>query len=513
MSVTANRVVTNTLWLYIRMAISMFASLFATRVILQGLGASDFGVYNIVGGAIAMLGFLNSAMTQATQRFMSFAEGQGDFDKSNRIFCVSILLHILLGFIVAILLFVCGIFFFRVLFNIPEDRIDAAKIVYISFIVSTVFNVMSVPYNAVINAHENMRYFAIIGIIESILHLLAAFCSLYVSFDKLVAYGIFMAMVPVMMVCVLRVYCKSNYKECNFSYNKACDIKLIKEIGSFAGWSFVSSSSSLIGNYGLRIVMNNYYGVLLNAAQGITGQVSALVMVLSSNMQKAINPVIAKTVGAGNSLQMLNMAMTTSKFSFFMLAIIGIPITIEVDTILILWLKDVPEWTTIFVRLQIIRLLIEQLSIVFDTSILADGRISSYSKIMGITNIVPLFLTILIFSLGIGPYAMYLLTITFFGLVVFGIRVYFMHKNCGMDYKGYFKNVLIPTVFATVIVFVISYLPMILMDQSIIRLIIVVCISLLCGIISFYYVGLNRSERSIVLSVIRSKIKNRYILL
>ena len=190
MSSTANRVIKNTGYLYAKMGITMFISLYTTRLILNSLGASDFGIFNIVGGAIAMLGFLNAAMASATQRFMSYSEGEGDKEKQKSIFNVSLILHLGISLVVGIALFIAGYFFFNGILNIPADRIFAAKVVYGSLIVSTMFTVMTVPYDAAMNAHENMRYYAIVGIFESFLKLAVAFACVYTSFDKLTVTGI-----------------------------------------------------------------------------------------------------------------------------------------------------------------------------------------------------------------------------------------------------------------------------------------------------------------------------------
>lgn len=217
MSSTANRVIKNTGYLYARMGITMFVSLYTTRLILNSLGASDFGIFNIVGGAISMLGFLNAAMASATQRFMSYSEGAGDKEKQKSIFNISLVIHFLTSLLVGVALVVAGFFFFGGILNIPADRVGAAEVVYASLIVSTMFTVMTVPYDAVMNAHENMRYYAIVGILESLLKLSVAFACVYTSADKLVVYGILMACIPLLTLTIMRVYCHKHYRECIIS--------------------------------------------------------------------------------------------------------------------------------------------------------------------------------------------------------------------------------------------------------------------------------------------------------
>lgn len=219
MSQTANRVIKNTGYLYGKMAITMFISLYTTRLILNSLGASDFGIFNIVGGAIAMLGFLNAAMASATQRFMSYAEGEGDKEKQKYIFNISVVLHIIISAIVAVILFIAGYFFFNGFLNIPMERLDAAKVVYSSLIVSTILTMINVPYDAVMNAHENMRYYAVIGIVESFLKLTVAFVCVHSSGDKLIVYGMLMAAIPLVTLTIMKIYCHRHYEECVINPN------------------------------------------------------------------------------------------------------------------------------------------------------------------------------------------------------------------------------------------------------------------------------------------------------
>lgn len=240
---TAKRVVKNTGYLYAKMGVTVFISLYTTRLILNSLGASDFGIFNIVGGAIAMLGFLNAAMASATQRFMSYSEGEGDKEKQKTIFNISFVLHIGIALLVGLVLFGAGFVFFNGVLNIPEDRFFAAQVVYGSLIVSTMFTVATVPYDAVMNAHENMKYYAVVGILESALKLSVALVVARVVGDKLIVYGVLMACIPLIILTIMRVYCHKNYEECVIAPRRYWDRSLAKEMGSFAGFNLMRSSS------------------------------------------------------------------------------------------------------------------------------------------------------------------------------------------------------------------------------------------------------------------------------
>jgi O-antigen/teichoic acid export membrane protein len=302
---TAKRVIKNTGYLYAKMGITMFISLYTTRLVLNSLGASDFGIFSIVGGAIAMLAFLDASMAAATQRFMSYAEGEGNKEKQKKIFNISFVLHFFLALLLGGILLVSGYFFFNGILNIKADRIYAAKVVYASLIISTVFTVMTVPYDAVLNARENMLYYAIVGIIESLLKLGVALAVVYLAGDKLVLYGVLMAIVPLVVMITMRVYCHRKYDECVIAPKKYWDKKLLKEMGGFAGWSLFGASSGLIGNYGSSLLLNHFFGTVVNAAQGIVVQLNGQILVLCNNLIKALNPVILKKQGEGDQSSMM----------------------------------------------------------------------------------------------------------------------------------------------------------------------------------------------------------------
>ena len=491
------------------MGITILLSLYTTRLILNGLGASDFGIYNLVGGSIAMLGFLNTAMASATQRFMSYAEGAGDTEKKITIFNISLVLHFVSSILVGLLLLIAGLIFFNGFLDVPEERIFAAKIIYACLIISTMFSVMTVPYDAVMNAHENMKYYALIGIFESILKLIVAIVCIYTTSDKLVVYGILMSIIPFVTLTIMRYYCHNKYSECRIKIRKSWDKVLAKKMISFAGWNLIGTSTSMIGNYGLNIVINNFFGVVLNAVVGITSQLCGIIVTFSSNMLKALNPVITKTEGAGERDKMLQLSSTGNKMSFIILSIISMPLLIETNYILKLWLVNIPEWTVLFVKLQIIRGLAEQLTFVYHTSINAHGNIRTYNIIISIVNIIPIVLTYLLFSLGAEPYIMYIITISVFGIFVSGLRVYFMHQNCGLSYYNYIRKELLPLIVSTICCLVLCYHVTFLSTNNIFRLILVILTSTIGGGICYYIFTFNSSEKLIIKRIIIGIVKRR----
>lgn len=496
---TANRVIKNTGYLYAKMGITMFISLYTTRLILNSLGATDFGIFNIVGGAIAMLGFLNAAMASATQRFMSFAEGEGNKDKQKSIFNVSVVLHLLISLLVGIALLVAGYFFFNGILNIPEDRIFAAKVVYGSLIVSTMFTVMTVPYAAVLNAHENMLYYSIVGIVESVLKLTVAFVVVYTLSDKLIIYGILMACIPLITMSFMRVYCHKHYEECSFKPQIYWHKGLMREMTSFAGWSLSSTSVIMISAYGQGIILNHFFGVVLNAAQGIASQINGQLQVLSSNMLKALHPILGKSAGANNKELLLKSTMLGAKYSTALYLLVAIPIFIEAPYILRIWLKNIPEWTIIFVRFQLIKSFIEFQFTTLPGAINAIGRIKKYTIGSCISNIMQLPVIYLLFKLGFPPYSMYISTIFFGNICVYIIAMHYAKLYCQLSISEYLKNVQAPLYMTTALVMGLLYIIQDIIDiNSIWLLLSFILISVLLFSVTFFIIGCSKEEKTLI---------------
>ena len=506
MSNTANRVIKNTGFLYMKMAITMFISLLTTRIILNSLGASDFGIFNIIGGAITALGFLNSTMASATQRFLNYAEGESDLQKKTIIFNVSLVLHFAVAVIFGLMLVVAALFFFNGILNIPDDRIFAAKIVYASLVISTVFTVMTVPYDAVMNSHENMKYYAIIGVLECLLKLAVAIATIFSPIDKLVLFGYLMASIPIVLLTIMRFFCHRHYAECKVSFRYYCEKKTFADITKFAGWNFMGSTSSLVGNYGLGIVLNHFFGELLNAAHGIAFQLNNMLMVFSRNMQKALNPVIAKCEGAGERERMIRLSITGNKISFCIFSFFALPAIVEMPFLLKLWLNTVPDYAIVFSQLVLTRTLVEQTTIFFNTAIGAEGHISNFNKITAITNLIPLVVSYALFKINFPPESMYIVNLFVFGFINCCVKVYFMVRNCGMHINKYLNSFIIPVFLMLIICIPIMYTPLLMFHEGILRLLLTFIISSIILLISCASIVLDAHERLLIKTIIKEKV-------
>ncbi len=491
----ANRVAKNTMILYGRMAITMFISLYATRLILAALGTTDFGIFNLVAGSITMLVFLNNALTGASQRFMSYYQGDGDIIKQKSVFVVSGVIHILVGVIIIILLEVAGIFLFNGFLDIPEGRVLAAKTIYQFLIISTFLNIVTVPYDALINSHENMLLVAILGILESLIKLSIAFSITVYSGDRLILYGALMALMAVLLASIRAIYCKKKYSEVNYSIKKYYSKPVFIEMLSFAGWNLVGTGARVLSIQGMAIVLNTFFGVIVNAAQGVANQITGQLMVFSNTMLKALNPVIAKSEGANNRELMLRATQTGSKLSFYLLAFFSIPIIIEMPAILNFWLKDVPEYAIDFCRLSLIVSAVRQISVTLPSAIGATGKIRGSKIAESVIIVMLLPLAYIMFKAGNTPeYIYYVLILV--ELLISASRVYYAYIFCGLNLKNYLLN----NVFICVLIFsstiLLSAINIYSGNSEFIRIIIVFGISTVLLLAQVYVFGLNKTEKN-----------------
>ncbi len=479
------------------MGITMFVSLYTTRVVLNALGTSDYGIFNLVGGTIALLGFINGSMASATQRFMSYAEGEGIKERQISIFNVSTILHFVLGFFAFFAFAIAGYFFFNWVLVIPEDRAEAAVVVYGSLVISTVFTIISVPYEAVLNAHENMKYYAFVGILESFLKLIVAYACVYTLLDKLIVYGILMALIPIFTLSIMRIYCHKYYQECVISPRQYYDRTVMKEMTSFAGWSFLSSVASITTMQGMAILLNMFGGVIVNTAHGIANQLAGQLLVFSNNMLKALNPVLVKSEGAGDTQRMLGVATTGNKLSFTFYAVFAIPFIVETPYILNIWLGQVPSWTVIFVRLVLFRQILSQLTSTFSTCIFATGKIRNMIMVSSLIWSFPLILSFFLYKMNFPIYTIYLLLVIMEFLHNLN-RMYFCKKQCGLDVIKFISQSYLPSCLVIIITIMVLYIIHISLLEGFMRFSLVFFVGILIFLILIYFIVFDTKEKNVV---------------
>lgn len=500
---TTTRVVKNTSFLYVKMGVTIIVSLYTLRILLASLGAADYGIFTIVGGAIAMLGFLNSTMANATQRFMSYAEGEGDLEKKKKIFNVSIILHVIIAILTCVLLLIAYYPLFNDILNIQPERIYAAKVVYGCLIFSTLLTIVNAPYDAVMNAHENMLYYSIIGIFESILKLSIAFYVVYTVYDKLIVYGLLMAIVPLITLTIMKIYCHRHYEECVIAPVGYWDYTLVKRIATFSGWNFLTAISSLLTFQGLGVVLNHFYGTVLNAAHGIAQQVNSQLSQFSVNMMKALNPVIVKNAGAGKYDMMNKATIAGCKFSTYIMLFFAIPLIIEMPYVLRIWLVDVPEWTILFCILQIVVGIICQMANSASTAVYAQGDIKWYAIYKSTMNLLPVILTYFCFAIGGAPYWLYIPMVALWGIGGDIVIVRYAQKLCGLPVMQFLKGVLVPVFGVAMMMLLMGCAMTFVLDECFLRLIICCLLTTAGLLISLLSFGMSKEERSRAIEILR----------
>lgn len=490
---SAKKVILNTEFLYGKMLISMVVILYSTRLVLNSLGVEDFGIFNLVAGVIAMLSFLNAAMTASTQRFLSYYLGAGDQNKLKLIFQSSIILHLLIGLLVVIILEVAGLFLFHGILNIPAPRIAAAKMLFHFMVVSTFFTINAVPYDSAINAHEDFLFDALTGIFETFLRLGIAIWIIYTEFDKLIFYGLLMALLTIVTRLIKSIFCYRKYQECKIKPNNKVDYSLFKEMFSFAGWNMFGALCGLGRSQGLAIILNVFFGPIVNAAYGIANQVNGQLFAFSENLLKALRPQIIKSEGSGERESMLMLSMRASKYGFFLLALFAIPLIMEMPYVLKLWLKNVPEYTISFCQLILLATLTNLLTIGLQTAIQATGRIKVYQSIVG---------GILLFNLPLGwwllkaglPAYVVLFSAVFIELLACIARIWILHQIASLSIKRYFKEVILRIIGVSVLTSTCCFLITSYLNEGMIRMLMVGFCSLIILPLSIYLIGMDKDE-------------------
>lgn len=493
------------------MGLTLFVSLYSTRLILASLGEVDFGIFNVIGGSIAMMGFLNSTLANATQRFMSYAEGKGDDQNKTKIFNISLILHVIIAIATIVLLLAIMPLLFDKLLNIPNDRILTAKFVYFSLIFSTILTIINVPYDAVLNAHENMFYYAVIGVLESLLKLGIAFICVYNDGNRLLIYSILMAILPLITLSIMKVYCHKHYVECRFELKKSWDCNIVKNIAKFSGWNFLTAISSLFTVQGLSVVLNHYFGTILNAAQGIANQVNGQLSSFSTNMMKALNPVIVKRIANADSESVSTVTFSGSKFSAILILLFAVPVCLKMEYILSIWLEEVPQWTVAFCQLQLIQTVIVQIASPLATAIYGNGDIKGYAIWKSFMNIMPIILSICAFTFKGSPIWLYISLILFMGIGGDIVISYYAKIKCDLSPRLFIWNVVFPLIGISMVMFLFGILfNSMLPNENLLSLLGCCFVTTIGLLFSLYMFGLTKLEKSTIKSLVLSTINKLF---
>lgn len=481
----------------------MLVSLFTSRIVLKTLGVEDYGIYNIVGGVIVLFSFINNAMASATQRFLNFAIGTNNKQEVDRVFSMSMTAHISIALLILLLGETIGLWFFHTQLNIPEERMYAAQWVYQFTIITSCVNIIKVPYNASIIAYEKMSFYAYVSILESLLRLLIVYLLVLFSFDKLILYAILTCAVSVLSFVLYKLYCNKTFDTCR--YNFFWDSVLYKKLMSFSGWSLFGAAANVGANQGVNILLNIFYGVTVNAAMAIANQVNGVVYNFVSNFQIAFKPQIIKSYAAKDYYNFKELIYRTSKFSYYLLLFVSLPIIICCEQIMDIWLVNTPLYAVQFTQIIIIASLIDSISVPLWTANEATGDIKKYQLYVSI--IISLNLPFSYIALKLGLNILYVVSIKILislGTLMF--RIFYLERKIGLNSVRFFKEVLLMCFCVSILSIPLPY-----MTYQLIGgwkgLIATFLVSIVCTALVIYTIGLKNNEKQFVISLIRKYIK------
>lgn len=499
----SKRLAKNTLLLYARTLLIMLISLFTSRVILNRLGIDNYGIYNVIGGFVAMFSVVGGTLVTACQRFLTYEIGKKNDTNTQRVFSAALIIHIGLAIVLLMLFESIGLWFLNNKMNIPQGRIVAANWVFQCSILAFLVNIISAPYNALIIAHEKMSAFAYISLLDAILKLVIVYLLCISNYDKLIVYAILLLFVSILNRSIYGLYCK-RFPESKFIIVK--DFVLYKNISSFASYTFLGSVASILSNHGVNIILNIFYGVAINAARGISVQVQSAVVKFVNDFMTALNPQITKSYAAGDVKNSMNLCIRGAKFSFFLLMIMAIPLLIRTPFILEMWLKIYPDYSVLFVRLSLLLSLITLLSTPLITEILAVGKLQINALAIGGIRLMTLPLCYIIMKFGYAPEYCYCILILIETISLF-VRLWILKNQIKFKISDFMKNVLFYVSIVFLISFIVSYVFSSMISHTVMGLIVFSLLSVTFSLLIIYFIGMKKIERQMLNTFIIQKIK------
>lgn len=494
------RIAVNTIMLYIRMFITLIVGLFTSRVILDNLGVEDYGIYNLVGGFVAMFNILRSGLVSATQRFITYDLGRGDITELNRTFSTCVLIYIVISFLVILIAESIGPWFIENKLVIPSERYIAALWTFQLSLVMLVFSLISFPYNSLIISHERMTAFAYISIYEVVAKLVLTYL-LYISpYDKLIIYSILMCIVQITVPILYMVYCWKHFEESKVQWS--VNWSKVKEIYSFTGWAMLGGFASVGLTQGVNVILGMFFSPVVNAARGIAVQVQGIVNSFVGNFQMAMDPQIVKSYARGDVDYMQKLVFSSSKFSFFLLFILSLPLMFVADKLLSLWLVKVPEDSALFLRLIMITTMYDAISNPFAKAIQATGHIRKYQIVFSTFLILVVPISYLVLKFGADAYIVFVVHIIL-GFIAMCSRIILALHAINIPLKSFLNNVICPILIVSVLSIAVSYTIWLFMPEGFMYVFIMIIITILIVMISIYFFGLGVLERS----MIKDKIK------
>ena len=500
------RIAKNTLFLYFRMLFLMLISLYTSRVILDALGVEDYGIYNVVGGFVSMFTLISAALTNACSRFLNFELGKGDPERQNIVFSTAVTIQWGLAILVAVLSEAIGVWYVNNVMVLPPDRLTAANWCFQFSVFNFCMNLITIPYNASIIAHEKMKAFAYVSIFQGIAQLGISFMVYYEPIDHLVFYAFMLMCLQFMIRYIYQVYCRKHFNECHYRF--VVDKPLLKHMFNYSLWHLVGNGAAVLKNHGVNLVLNFFFGPAVNAARGLANHVDSSVSLFSSNFMIALSPQITQSYSRGDIKDMFKLVNRGSRFSFYLLFLLAVPVIINADYILHIWLKEVPAHTVAFVQLTLIAMMIGTLSKPLITAQNATGNVRSYQLVVGGIVLLNLPLSYLFLYFGMMPEIVVVVAIVV-EILAFLARMYMIPFTIN-EFRPllFIRDVILKCLMVSLFAVPIPVLVYIYLPENFYTFVLNVCICVLSSAVVIYYIGCNANERTIIVSAI-NKIKNQ----
>ena len=502
MNLSNNRIVKNTIFLYLRSILILTISLYSTRVLLHTLGVDDFGLYNLVAGFVSMFGFLNLAMVNSVQRYMNYALGKGDVTYFDQVFKTSLFIQVLLSLIIFILLETIGVWFINYGMQVPKARILAANVVFQFSTLSFLVKILQVPFTSVIVSYEKMDFFAIQGIVESVLLLFVIYILSIIPADNLISYSALITVVSIFIFFLNFLYSRKIYSmmHVKFAYDRA----ILKEMFSFSIWNLFGSLSGVLKSQGINILFNAFFSLVVNAARGVSYQVLSGVTALICNFQTAIKPQLIQSYAEGDTHRYFSLVFSGSKITFYLMWIIVLPLILCVDNILMVWLGEgsVPEYTAKFTIIILLTGLVDSYATTLSLAMYAIGNIKTYQIVVSLIIMSILPISYIFLKMGSGPAAPLYISL-FISIIAQFVRVAVWRNLIHFRVSDYVKQVISPTIVVSLVTYLISRFLVDLMsfNNNYVTIIITVLITLFINLILIYLFGLNTEERKTTIKV------------
>lgn len=499
------RIAKNTLMLYVRMLFMMFMGLYTSRIVLQALGESDYGIYNVVGGVVAMFAMISGALNSAVSRFITFEMGKGSEAQLNKVYSTAVTIQLILAAVVVAIAEPVGLWFIDNEMTIDPSRIPAARMVLHFSILAFVINLMSVPQMASITAHENMSAYAAIGIMDGLLRFGTALLIRNSTHDRLVCYAILMTVTVLAVRAAYGIYCRVNFPECR--YRPVFDRPLMKEMFSFAGWNFIGVTAGVLRDHGGNILVNVFSGsVAVNAARGVALQLSNAVQSFVTNFMTAVNPQITKSYAAGERDYMFSLMRKSSRMAYYLLLVIALPVLFNMEPLLALWLDEVPQMSVGFARLFLILALSESLSGPLMTGMLATGKVRNYQILVGGLIMLNFPVSYIFLKSGAAPEVTVVVAIAISQVCLFA-RLHMLRKAMQFPMREYLKRVYLNIIKVTVVASVVASSLQNLMPEGWLGFILGVLACVMCAGLSVLFIGCSQSERQELLQMVLRRIR------